>query len=246
MDLFWKNYNKSLSLDAKIGIAAWKIEGIKAVNKFWLNKDVGQSFETVWANGGTYEWIPTASVLDIVSTSLNDAITGTGARTLRIFGLDVDYNEIEEDIQLNGTTIVQTTKQFLRIHRMLVTSAWSLATGEGNITAQIGATVYANIQAGDNQTLLGLYTIPAGYTGLVVKGKASGGKDKDIEIRFRGRPLGGVFGLYHSFFLFQNNYEYEFGVPLAIPEKTDVLAEAKADIAGTKVAVAFDIILVRN
>lgn len=128
---------------------------------------------------------------------------------------------------------------------MRVLTAWSLEKAEGTITAQIGATVHAQIIDGNNQTLMAVYTIPAGYTWLVVKGKASCGKGKEVEVNFRGRPLGGVFGLYHSFYIYETNYEYEFWVPLSIPEKTDIFVEAKSDLA-TKVSAVFDIILIKN
>lgn len=127
----------------------------------------------------------------------------------------------------------------------MVKTAWSLEKAEGVITAKIGSTVHAQIIDGNNQSLMAVYTIPAGYTGLVIKGKASCWKGKEVEVNFRGRPIGGVFNLYHSFYIYEASYEYEFGVPLAIPEKTDIFVEAKSDIA-TKVSAVFDIILIKN
>lgn len=83
----------------------------KWINKFGYNPDVDIGTEYIWANGGL--WVPPtqARVHNIVSTDANDNGTGTtGALTLRIFGLDTNYNEINEDITLNGQTIVATTK----------------------------------------------------------------------------------------------------------------------------------------
>lgn len=245
MDIAGKNFNKVLNLNVLLPIWLGKVEWFSAEQKFWLNPDVGTSFETIWDAGGNYNWIGTASVLDVKSNSVNDTSAGTGARTIMLYGLDANFEPIEEMVTLNGTTIVTTTKAFKRIHRMRVLTAWSQAKAEGTITAQIGATVHAQIIDGNNQSLMAVYTIPAGYTGLILKGKASCGKGKEVEVNFRGREFWGVFGLYHSFYIYEDSYEYEFWVPLRVPEKTDIYVEAKSDVA-TKVSAVFDIVLIKN
>ena len=71
-------------------VARNQIDGHSAVTIFGYNGDVDQTEESVWPDGGTVPHPTTASVLDIVSTSVADDATGTGARTVFIEGLDGD------------------------------------------------------------------------------------------------------------------------------------------------------------
>jgi hypothetical protein len=91
-------------------------------------------------------------------------VVGTGARTLRIQGLDSSYNFAEETVDMDGTTTVTTTQTFLRVFRMSVETAGSTGNNEGTITVTYtgGSDVAATISQGNGQTLMALYTIPAG------------------------------------------------------------------------------------
>lgn len=245
MDIAWKNFNKNLSLNALLAIWAWKVEGFIWVQKFWLNPAVWNTFETIWDLWGAYNWIQSASKLSISSTSNNDTQLWTGARRIKITWLDSEYNIIDEEINLNWSVAVETTKLFYRIDKLMVLSAWSLQKAEGVISAKINWITHAQIVDWNNQSLMGIYTIPKWYTGLILQGKASCWKGKEVEMNFRGRPQGGVFNLYHSFYIYENSYGYDFSLPLPIPEKTDILVEAKSDIE-TKVSAVFDILLIKN
>ena len=47
-----------------------------------------------------------------MSDDANDDVAGTGARTLRIQGLDGSYNLAEETVDMDGTTTVTLHKNF--------------------------------------------------------------------------------------------------------------------------------------
>jgi hypothetical protein len=128
------------------------------------------AFEVIWETGGQYPWQSTAVTVDVVSDDANDDVAGTGARTLRIQGLDGSYNLAEETVDMDGTTTVTTTQTFLRVFRMSVETAGSSGNNEGTITVTYtgGSDVAATITAGNGQTLMAVYTIPAGKTGYFV------------------------------------------------------------------------------
>ena len=82
---------------------------------------------------------------------------------------------------------------------MYVATAGSGESAVGSITAENAGTVYGHIDNGYNQTLMALYTIPAGYNGYVIKGRASVGQGKAVEMDFYARTFGGVFRVQHHF-----------------------------------------------
>ena len=64
----------------------------KPLFKFGNNTTVGDSLETIWAEGGLYVYPPSASVMTVSSSSTADTSAGTGARTVAVSGLDADHN----------------------------------------------------------------------------------------------------------------------------------------------------------
>ena len=135
------------------------------INKFGRNTDIDiAAEEDVWDGGGTWVAPTTARTHDITSSDTNDTSAGTGAQTIRIFGLDANGEEQQEDVTMNGTSNVATANTYIMIHRMQVLTAGSGNENAGNITAtaQTDATVTAQINAGNNQTLMAIYQVPAG------------------------------------------------------------------------------------
>jgi hypothetical protein len=88
---------------------------------------------------------------------------------------------------MNGTATVTTTGSFLRIFRARVITAGTSETNAGDITItdQDTSTTRATISAGNGQTLMAVYTVPAGKTAYIVKINVSSGKDQEITFRLR-------------------------------------------------------------
>ena len=92
------------------------IRGVTSFRKFGRNNDIDTSTvpEEIWNGGGLRYYPSTAAALNVVSTNANDTAAGTGARTVRVTGLDANWNEISEIVTLNGLTPVQTVNSYLR------------------------------------------------------------------------------------------------------------------------------------
>jgi hypothetical protein len=241
----------------ELQVARGQVDGHKTLFKFGINTDVGTSVETVWAQGGTYVYPASATVMKISSSSADDAAAGTGARTIAIFGLDANYNEINETVTLNGQTAVNTTNSFLRIFRMYVVTAGSGATaagtiyaGTGTVTSGVPATIYGMITLTANQAQMAFWTVPAGYT-LYLMGvfftSANSTANASTNFQLIQRPLGGVFRIQSSARVAGNgDFVFDLHTPLAFTEKTDIEIRAIASAGASNVSAEFEGIYIKN
>ena len=241
----------------ELQVARGQIDAHKALFKFGINGDVGTSVETVWAQGGTYVYPAAATVMKISSSSADDASAGTGARSIAIFGLDANYNEISESVLLDGQTAVNTGNSYLRISRMYVTTAGSGATaagtiyaGTGNVTSGVPAAIYGMIALNANQTQMSFWTVPAGYT-LYLTGVfyTSGNATANAWTNFQmvQRPLGGVFRQQSSSRVAgSGDFVLDLHTPLAFTEKTDIEIRAIASAGTSNVSAEFEGIYIKN
>lgn len=126
------------------------------------------SAEDVWEAGGTRAMPYTAGeVMNVVSTSINDDVAGTGAQYIQISGLDTDYNLQTDTIVMDGTNpVASSSTNFITVDRARVVLSGSGKTNAGNITVT-GATsgnTHAKINANESITQQSHFTVPAGYT----------------------------------------------------------------------------------
>lgn len=156
------------------------------VNKFGrtTNADSGTATD-IWDGANPTDnqpiWLaPTqARIHDIVSTDVNDdgSPAGTGARTVRIYGLtDWASLEVSEDVTLNGTSSVATANSYVIIHRMEAIPPFGASgpnVGDIKATAQTDNTLSAQINAGNGQTGMAIFGIPSGVTMAVERYYAS-------------------------------------------------------------------------
>lgn len=182
--------------------ATGDIRGHSAVNKFGRNSDVDTgAIEDIWDGAGaSATWAaPTEARLHtIVSTVDADASDAGGARTMQVFGLDSTGAEINETVSLSGTNTVTTTNSYSMIHRMIVRTAGVTETNVGDIsaTAVTDATVTAQINANNAQTLMAIYQIPTGDDGCITNFYASMLRNNttgSANIYLYAKPNGEVF-----------------------------------------------------
>jgi hypothetical protein len=236
------------------------VPGHKRVFKFGFNPDIDNALETVWAEGGLYSYLSAATILKVSSSSTADDEGSTGAETVQLYGLDADYNEINEIVTLDGQTVVNTTNEFLRINRMIVRSAGSGGTnagviyaGTGTVTSGVPANKYATVAVGDGQTLMALWTVPAGYTAYLYGSHVTAActtSNKLLTATIVARPFGEVFQVKDKFGIQIDggdiNQIYHF--PIKFDEKTDIEVRAISDSgsANAEVSAGLDIVYIEN
>lgn len=212
---------------------------IQQNRKFGNNSDVdtGTLPEDLWNGGGVYTGhnATGAEIVTVVSSSVNDTSAGTGARTIQLVGLDANYLPISETVTLNGTSTVDTVNSYLRLDRGIILTAGSGKTNAGTITARqkvTTANIFFALLITENQTHVGCFTIPAGYTGFIVAcffgvnkpGSGGGTFDRSAGIDIYARPLGGVYNSkFHTSVTSGHDVDHHFQVPIVLTEKTDVV-----------------------
>ena len=226
-----------------LDIARDAISNSKIVHKFGANFDIDQATdpESVWTGGGLYPWasLATAQTIYCLSTSASD----TAVLTLE--GLDSSYHEISETVTLTGTSAVATTTTFLRVFRM----TYEDGANAGDITARTvsaSGTIVAQIDTGYAQTLMAVYTVPAGFTGYMVTLDATIDANKNCQVMMYHRLAGKPFRIAHVAET-TGHYRYDFNAPLRIPEKTDIdIQVTEVSSNNTRVTANFDIVLIRD
>ena len=112
-------------------VARNQIYGHQQVNIFGYQASVTTTSIPVWENATTYTYITNASTLTLASSSASD---DTVAKVL-INGLDANFNQISETLQMNGVTGVTTLNSYYRVNSMVLVSAGTgQTTNVGTIT----------------------------------------------------------------------------------------------------------------
>ena len=175
-------------------ISLGKIPGTTLVNIGGCNPDIDTGGEEdLWGQGGNLVYLSSPETMDIVSTSIDDDVGGTGATSLFISGI-LAGAVVTDTIALDGTTPVTSTQTFDRINFMFLFGAGSGQTNAGDITAtaSTAATVQCRMLAGLGITQHGFYSVPAGKT-IVIKQielnatKTGGGASPIINFRVYAR-----------------------------------------------------------
>ena len=178
----------------------------------------GPLWEGLTGSGGAYAYPASAVIMTIASSSASDT-----AVTIRINGLGADFVLQTEDVALNGTSNVLTTKSFLRINSMQTIAGNAV----GNVTAINGGVTYAKITAGNGNTQMSIYTVPAGYTFYQTYYQADTNTSvtSGAYVRLRtytvDNPKGGVItALNQTAFVQQLQIPLQY--PFEYPEKHDI------------------------
>lgn len=219
---------------ANIPIADGTVPGYDHINKFGYDDAVGTTaYETIWDGSSLYSYVSTPGPASVSSTDGGD----TGI-LVDIQGLDQDYNLVSETVAVGSTGSVN----FSRVFR-----AAGGSDHAGDISITVDSAVRAICQASAGQTLMALYTVPAGKTAYLLKFQGSIDKSNgEAKFRLMARPFGNGFQVKGQFGTAAGSYiTYDYPVPLKFEEKTDIEIRA---IAGATLGAGaiFDLILVDN
>jgi hypothetical protein len=222
-----------------------QIENHKRLFKFGFNPDINGTEETVWDAGGIYAY-PSAAVVMTATTDAGTPANDNGVKIL-IQGLDANYNEVSQEITLAGSGTATTTQTFIRVFRVYVSGSQA-PTGNINITN--GGTTYARVSLGENQTLMSMWTVPAGYTAYLSHLNIATGTtnaNQYIVVKLVAREPGGVFRTQLKQSIGSGGVaDFVIEYPLPFSEKTDIQVRALSSGSNNLVSSDFSIIYIKN
>lgn len=210
-----------------------------------FNGAVANTEEHLNSASTTFTDLAAATLLKISSGSAADTNTsGTGARTVMVFGIDGNYNLQQETVALNGQTEVLTVNTYLAVFGLEVLS-WGTGLKNAGIiyAADDGATVTAGvpgtlilctIPVGENISFSGNYIIPAGMkyrlNGIIV-----GNRAQIVDTYIKLKEYGGQWKYYVTIpasATHPSTYIDLRDLEIVLPEKTAIELAAKAATTG--------------
>ena len=216
-------------------IAAGEVTGYSSINKFGAT-DGDVTAGTVWdGNSGstTYPY-PAAGVITITSSQ------NAGA-AVEVQGLDSNFEPATEVVAIGGTG----TTTFSRIFRAIMVDT----NNDSDVTINQGGSIAAKIIEDQGQTLMAVYTVPAGKTAYLTHVNYSSDKaatNSAMQFRLFARPENGTFNIKGVLGSAGGAViDYKYDVPLKFAEKTDIKIDVIAAQATTCTAT-FELILVDN
>jgi hypothetical protein len=220
-----------------IGIAQGLVSGTSSINKFGYRESIPNSYQTIWDGTADYAYAAAGTVLAVADNTSSD-----NNGTVEIQGLDQNYVPITETLTIGGSA---SSNQFLRVFRARMITANTGSTNVDEIRIKRATTDLAIILAGAGQTLMSLYTIPAGKTGYLIRLQGNVDANNDALFRLISRPLNESFNVKGQFGVFASGFTVEYPIPLVFTEKTDlqVVAKSQNNVGG---GATFDLILKDN
>ena len=196
-------------------------------------------FETVWGFGDLRP-DPPGVQLTLFSTSANDTVGGTGARTVRVRGIDTAGAQVFETVIMNGLAGVTTTTLFTGILPSGVFSKGSLAVNDGDITFENGGTVYEAIMAGDGGTHSSTFIVPTGFVAWLDRG--FWGTNDDFEINFEANmPIIGIRSL-----PIEVNGQMSVPIEICYPATTKIRVLARGGTGASSITISYLVFLIRQ
>ena len=210
--------------------------GSTFIYKFGRNSAVSTDIEDVWDNGSTYAgWLSTGSSITITAEAAADVAAGTGIQSVRVSGLDSDYNILVEDVAMNADTTAgsSTLAAFYRVNRVYGLSAGTGQTNAGDIilTASTGGEEMARIVAGSGQTLMAVWTVPAGFDMIMENLEITALATDNVSARLE--YLISTDNVWRCQWTGQVEAQVSLDpLPIIVPEKSDVRIRATAEVTG--------------
>lgn len=210
------------------------------------NEDVGTTEETIWYTGGSYVFPTAAQQMELVSSSVQDDVGGTGVSEVTISYLDNSYDVHRETITLDGTNPVTTVaNDILRVNYMFSETVGTAGSAVGKIDIRnlADTPIYRSIPPGYNLDQDLVITVPNGFTFFITSvGIASGyGTVVNKLVQWDGLANWNVsidsatdyFMSWFSGMTQDSNMIRPFEMPVRFPETIDIVMDAFSDSANS-------------
>jgi len=241
--------------DFMLQIPAGVIPGYSSVNKFGRSTAIttGNTWE-IWDGNAAYTWPSSASITHVRAAV--DSATTQGM-SIEVQGLDTNWALTVQSATLDGTdstTEVALTTALRRCFRIKVTDSsvadediWAGPTGF--------ATKQAIVTAGNNQTLMAIYTVPADKTAYMTNyyctANPGGGAPTTFNVSLWAvdnangyedqlKHVQGVSADADAY----GRMQHQFAPYYKFTEKTDIILRGAPTGASVDTSAGFDLVLV--
>ena len=237
------------------------IDGHYTVNANGYNSAASTTKEGTWPLSAITNWPATASVMNVASSSAADDAASTGALTIRIWGLDSNWDRATEDVIMDGTTIVATTTSFIRINSVKVltfgsgdTNAGVISVFTGTETAgvpDVATTIFGHIAVGDGESLMAHYSVPRDHTAYVVDVSMNAFVVADeyttmtLEYREAADTTAGGWATLEKLDIAAQAYIL-YACPPWIAEQSDIVLNSDTQTSATRVSGSFNLIVIKD
>ena len=222
--------------DEGVFIAQGEVVNTSVRNIFGVQPNIGDGYHPVWELAQDYVYPSVATTLDVQTAATDTA-------TIKIIGLDADYNEISETVVLNGITLTDqtTNSEFLRVNDVITIAG--NATGDITIVESGGSNVVAKVIGGTGRNQAALYTVPAGcefhltrLNGFTADTGASPNERTAFFRNYVVLPSGVILRV--AELAFHNSFDIYRTNPFKYSEKTDIQFQMRQAQANSAVEVS--------
>lgn len=238
--------NKVTTMPAGLAVAAGRFNELSLKGKTGTNTAVGTSHETVSEVQGIIPGrLSTAETHKIKSTSASDTSGGSGAaRRVQVRGIDENGAEVKENVDLNGTSFVETTTTFVAINELRVNrvgSGGSVNAGDIECYRNDESTKVEVIKAGDNNSTSAIFHLPTDKEGYLTSFAMNSIGESAVSIWIdQGN---GIFQQKLTFLVKDQHTVYQLPNPFPIAKGGTMQFRAKALSGTTKVGADFQLLL---
>ena len=237
------NKPRVLSTPFEYDIVKGNLSGKLALRKFGHNTEVAATLEDIWDGSGVYSYLTSAEIVYITSDD------DTDDQTYEVQGLDANWDYQIKEVVCSGFSPVAVGGTWIRVFRIknigITDNAGNIYISTGPVDSDSDGVpdsgLLAQITATYNQTLMALWTVPAGYTAYLTSFYASTSSAKVTEVHLYVKPYGKVFQIKKLATINQGTTKFSYDFPLIITEKSDITIKALADAGGGDISAGFDL-----
>jgi hypothetical protein len=250
-----------------LAIAKGDVTDTTFIHKFGFAPDFDSTDNEVTVWDGAEDGVAWELMNYVYSTTADiDSISSSDAgdtEDIVVVGLDTNWATVEQTITLTGQTRVALTTPLIRVFRAYNDSSTPIV---GHVAIYVNTALTAGIptdatkiraivQPEHQQTLMAVYSVPAGYTAYMrdwYAGLAGASRTSEYIVKVKARLFGKVFRTKHVSSLAENGTSYnqhKYEEPEVFPAKTDIEMTVDLTAAGATAAAfsaGFDIVLVAD
>ena len=196
---------------------------------------VGTIEEDIQSQGGTLIFLQSAELISIVSSdTVNDISGGANANSVRIIGLDENFIEISEIVNLAAVS-VNTTNEYIRINKLVVNEVGTYSVSNAGAitgTSALSGTVQIQIPIEEGVSKSSHYTVPAGqrFIGTRIFVSVTTGKEVDVRLKIR-ENADDVISPFSPIIV--PRVVKGISIPINAEQKSGILLNEKSDIWAT-------------